>query len=153
MLSVRRAAQYLLAMLLLFSTSYAKDRNEVAKPSVVRLALKVPRIERAPTLEDFAGMKPAAFAASMVHAEKFIQSDPVDGNPASQETHAFLGYDQQNLYVVFVSIDTQPGLIRAHMTRRESCFDDDYVEITLDTYKDQRRGFIFWSSRAIVRVL
>jgi len=50
----------------------------------------------------------------MAHAEKFIQSDPVDGNPASQETHAFLGYDQQNLYIVFVSIDTQPGLI-AHI--------------------------------------
>jgi hypothetical protein len=142
----RIAAVSLLPMLVLLSSAYAKSPDEAIKPAIVRMALHVPRLERAPTLEDFAGMKPDAFAAKMAHAEKFIQSDPVDGNPASQETHGFLGYDQLNLYLVFISIDAQPGLIRAHMTRRESCFDDDFVEITLDTFKDQRRGFIFWSN-------
>jgi hypothetical protein len=149
-MTARHIVLYFLWAILLWSSASipvsAKDKPDVVKSAIARLALRVPRIERAPTLEDFAGMKADAFAATMAHAEKFIQSDPVDGNPASQETRAYLGYDQQNLYVVFVSMDKQPGLIRAHMTRRENAFDDDYVEITLDTFKDQRRGFIFWAN-------
>src|SRR5258708_10739522 len=39
--------------------------------------------------------------------------------------------------------DKEQGRIRAHMGRRENFFDDDYVEMMLDTFHDQRRAFVF----------
>src|SRR5437588_12796256 len=41
--------------------------------------------------------------------------------------------------------DSNPHAVRGHMTRREAVTppDDDYVELTLDTFHDQRHGFLF----------
>src|SRR5262249_52911346 len=88
-------------------------------------------------------MSPNVFARGMAKADGFIDSDPNDGTPVSQRTEAYLGYDEKNLYVVFLCFDTQPSQIRAQMGRRETVLADDTVEITLDTFRDQRRGFLF----------
>ncbi len=81
-------------------------------------------------------------ASQMVKVTGFIQRNPHDGQPASQPTEAYLGYDEKNLYVVFVCFD-QPGKVRARMSRREDIFSDDNVEIILDTFHDKRRGYAF----------
>lgn len=113
----------------------------------VKMVLTIPRIAQEPSLEEFVSMEPAGgVAATMAHAENFTQSDPIDGDPATQRTDAYLGYDLKNLYIVFVCRDTDPDKIRARMTRRENAFDDDFVEVTLDTFQDKRRGFIFLSN-------
>ena len=52
---------------------------------------------------------------------------------------AYLGYDEKNLYAVFVCFD-DPAKVRARMSRREDIFDDDTVEIMLDTFHDRRKG-------------
>ena len=36
--------------------------------------------------------------------------------------------------------------LSAQLAKRETVFDDDWVEISLDTYKDKRRGFLFASN-------
>ncbi len=81
-------------------------------------------------------------ASQMVKVTGFLQRNPHDGQPASQPTEAYLGYDEKNLYVVFVCFD-QPGKVRARMSRREDIFSDDNVEIILDTFHDKRRGYAF----------
>jgi hypothetical protein len=43
---------------------------------------------------------------------------------------------------VFVCFD-DPLRVRARMSRREDIFDDDTVEIMLDTYHDRRRAYVF----------
>ena len=78
----------------------------------------------------------------MVRVTGFMQRDPHDGQPASQPTEAYLGYDEKNLYVVFVCFD-EPGKVSAHMSRREDIFSDDNVEIILDTFHDKRRAYAF----------
>ena len=118
----------------------------VAPIAISRLVLDIPKLERSPTLEDFTGMKPDAFAGKMAHAGKFIQANPTDGAPSSQDTDAYLGYDARNLYVIFICWDKEPHKVRARMTRRENAFDDDFVDILLDTFHDQRRGFLFLSN-------
>jgi len=89
-------------------------------------------------------MQPEGEAAlAMAKVTKFVQRDPHDGEPVSQPTEAYLGYDDTNLYVVFVCHD-DPAKVRAHETRREG-FDgtDDDVAIMLDTFHDRRRAYEF----------
>ena len=84
-------------------------------------------------------------AAELQKVTDFIQNQPSDGKPATERTDAYLGYDESNLYVVLVCFDSHHA-VQANLTRREPStpFDsDDYVEIVLDTFQDQRHAFIF----------
>jgi hypothetical protein len=106
-------------------------------------AIVIPRLSRQPEISDFLTMKAAGEVASqMTRVSGFVQRDPHDGAPASQRTDAYLGYDEKNLYVVFVCFD-QPGQVRAHEARREDVGDDDTVEVMLDTFHDRRRAYVF----------
>jgi hypothetical protein len=106
-------------------------------------ALTIPRLSRPPVLEDFLGMQPEGeIALQMAKVTGFTQRNPHDGENVSEPTDAYLGYDQKNLYVVFVCFD-DPRQVRARMSRREDIFDDDQVEIILDTFHDRRRAYAF----------
>lgn len=78
----------------------------------------------------------------MAKVTGFTQRNPHDGESVSEPTEAYLGYDQKNLYVVFVCFD-DPRQVRARMSRREDIHDDDQVEIMLDTFHDRRRAYAF----------
>ena len=125
-------------------TAHAQDRQvppPAAQPGPP--ALTIPRLERAPALEDFLSMKPAGeIALRMAKVTGFTQRNPHDGETVSEPTDAYLGYDQKNLYVVFVCFD-DPKQVRARMSRREDIFDDDQVEVILDTFHDRRRAYAF----------
>jgi hypothetical protein len=111
-----------------------------AAPSVT-----IPRVTRAPKLEDFSDMVPQGAATELRHINSFIQRTPSDGQPATERTEAYFGYDQSNLYIVLVCWDSKHA-VRANLTRREPStpFDsDDYIEVTLDTFQDQRHAFVF----------
>ena len=83
-------------------------------------SITIPRISAEPTLADFAGMEPnSALALSMSKVEGLIQREPDDGEPASQHTEVYLGYDQEQVYAIFLAFDTQPNLIRANLSSRE----------------------------------
>ena len=88
-------------------------------------------------------MKPRGEAAlQMAKVTGFVQRNPHDGEKVSEETAAYLGYDQKNLYAVFVCFD-DPKKVRARMSRREDIYDDDNVEVMLDTFHDRRRAYAF----------
>jgi hypothetical protein len=105
--------------------------------------LTIPFLDSPPLLEDFLSMQPNSPAAEqMVKVSAFVQRNPHDGKPASQRTEAYLGYDRKNLYAVFVCFD-DPTKVRARRARREDIFDDDNVEIMIDSFHDQRRAYAF----------
>ena len=88
-------------------------------------------------------MKPKGeIAEQMVKVTGFTQRNPHDGEDVSEPTEAYLGYDQKNLYAVFICFD-DPKQVRARMSRREDIYDDDQVEIILDTFHDRRRAYMF----------
>ena len=125
-----------------------KDPNvqPAPKAETVAPALTIPRLQRAPTLDDFLTMQPQGEAArQMAKVTGFTQRNPHDGEPVTEPTAAYLGYDQKNLYVVFVCFD-DPRQVRARMSRREDIFDDDQVELILDTFHDRRRAYAFQST-------
>jgi hypothetical protein len=106
-------------------------------------SLTIPRLQHPPALEEFLSMQPRGETAQeMAKVSGFTQRTPYDGQSVSEPTDAYLGYDQKNLYVVFVCFD-DPRKIRARMSRREDVYDDDQVEIILDTFHDLRRAYAF----------
>lgn len=86
---------------------------------------------------------PPNWQGKLAKVDRFTQRVPSDGAPVSQRTEAYLGYDDKNLYTIFICFDTEPQKLRARLSRREDIFDDDTVEIILDTFHDQRHAYAF----------
>lgn len=132
----------LLPVILLLAAGNLAAANLSPSPSAT-----IPRVSRPPALEDYAEMEPNHEAdGAMAKVEGFIQREPSDGQPASQRTEVYLGYDAKNFYAVFVCFDTDPGSIRARRVPRESTSGDDLVELWLDTFSDRRRAYLFRSN-------
>lgn len=105
--------------------------------------ITIPRLTAAPSLDDFLAMEPNSDAArQMLKVTGFVQRYPHGGAPVSHRTEAYLGYDAKQFYAVFVCFD-DPAKVRAHLGRREDIYDDDQVEIMLDTFQDRRRAYAF----------
>jgi hypothetical protein len=101
--------------------------------------LKIPRVSRAPKLEDYIKGTPREAEAVVTD---FRQYDPHDGDPITQPTTAFVSYDAKNLYVGWVCKD-DPAQIRAHMLKRDNLLTEDRVSISLDTFNDHHRSIFF----------
>jgi hypothetical protein len=105
---------------------------------------KVPVLGRAIHLSDFLGMKPKEeLRGQLTEIDGFVQSSPNDGRGATQKTVAWVGHTASTFYVVFACYDTNPGLIRTHMARRENILTDDTVQVLVDPFQDRRRGILF----------
>ena len=83
----------------------------------------------------------------MARVEGFVQREPDNGMPASQDTTVYLAYDNRNLYAVFLAFDDEPELVRANLAPRENVIDDDFVAVLIDTFNDQRNGYGFGPRR------
>src|SRR6266702_3949514 len=69
-------------------------------PDAAKIPLsRIPRVQRAPKLEDFLENRPRETELAV---SDFRQNIPGDGTPASESTTAYLSYDDKNLYAVFV---------------------------------------------------
>jgi hypothetical protein len=105
-------------------------------------ALRIPRAATPPKIEDYLGGRPTGAAAEVTG---FRQREPRDGAPASRATTAYLSYDGENLYVAFVCKD-DPSKVRARLAKREAVGGDDLVAVYLDTYRDRRRAYMFFTN-------
>jgi hypothetical protein len=103
---------------------------------------KIPRVHRAPQLEDFLENHPREAELTVTD---FRQNTPGDGTPATEATTAYLSYDDKNLYAVFVCHD-EAGEVRAHLSKREASDQDDGVGVLLDTFRDFHRAYFFYSN-------
>ncbi|MEK7404188.1 MAG: DUF5916 domain-containing protein [Acidobacteriota bacterium] len=111
-------------------------------PGAERPKLAIPKTSRAPRLQEYLpGGNPSVGAL----VSGFRQRKPGDGEPVTQETSAWLSYDDRNLYVIFVCKD-EPGQVRARMSKREDIDSDDSVALILDTFHDRQRAYAFASN-------
>jgi hypothetical protein len=85
----------------------------------------------------------SAWLAQATRLKGFTQSSPREGARATEKTVVYLGYDTENLYVVFYCYDSDPSQIRANYSPRDDIQADDYVGIILDTFSDGRRAYKF----------
>src|SRR5581483_6398574 len=136
-LACRAAALVLAVLWLVTGSSFASAEPEFGH-------VVIPRLSSPPKLDDFLSMGPSdLWRGKMARISGFTQRIPSDGQPSTQRTDVYLGYNEKNLYAIFVCFDTDPGKLRARLSRREDIFDDDSVEIMLDTFNDHRRAYAF----------
>jgi len=108
----------------------------------VRLA--VPRVTRAPQRADFESMELLDAPLGMRRVEGFVQRFPNDGEPVSERTVVYVGYDQDFFYVAFLCFDRERARIGAHMLPRDAFpNDEDTVSVQIDTFRDLKHAYGF----------
>lgn len=82
----------------------------------------------------------------------FRQSEPAEGEPATEDTEVRVLYDGEYLYIGVRAFDSEPGRIVGRQLERDSPLGfgrfgpsggDDAVEIILDTFHDRRNAYYF----------
>jgi len=77
-------------------------------------------------------------------ASDFRQQEPTEGAPQSEKTEVRVLYDEKNLYVGIRAFDSEANHINAReLVRDASFYNDDKIEVLLDTYNDRRNAFRF----------
>ena len=130
----------ILSCLLMLQLASAAFAQSSAPPLQTPQTVDIPRVSAPPRIEDYLGGVPRPDEVAIT---TFIQREPGDGVPASQQTEAYLSYDATNLYVIFVARDSDPNQVRATLTKREGFGNDDFVGIILDTFHDKRHSYLF----------
>ena len=114
--------------------------SNIIVPPEKRLPINIPKFESSPVidgkLDDEIWKKGAVF-------KDFIQIQPGDNIAPSKATIAYAGYDEKYLYIGFHAFE-DPTLLRATIAKRDDVSADDNVRVTLDTFNDQRRAYVFF---------
>jgi len=76
-------------------------------------------------------------------ATDFFQYNPVNGDPAGEETFVRVVYDGHNLYFGFLMRDSLPAKIWAELAPRNEFENNDSITVILDTYNDKRTSVEF----------
>lgn len=75
--------------------------------------------------------------------KEFLQRDPEEGAAASEETHVWVAFDQENLYIAARMYDSKPEQIDRSLMRRDGEMNSDWFYLYLDPYNDDRTGYYF----------
>jgi hypothetical protein len=77
-------------------------------------------------------------------ASGFIQNDPREGEPASEDTEVRILYDANNLYVGVLARDRDPtAILTSELAKDFNRASGDDFEIVVDTFHDGRNGYMF----------
>jgi hypothetical protein len=114
-------------------------KGTIALPPEKAQPFKVPRFEKAPTID---GKLDDEVWKTAIVLKDFYQTQPGDNIPPSKETRVYIGYDPKFIYLGFHCFD-EPGKVRANIPKRDNIWDDDYVGILFDTFNDQRKAYEF----------
>lgn len=80
----------------------------------------------------------------------FMQMDPYEFEPPSQQTAFKILFDDNNLYVAIRAFDAEPDKIEKRLSRRDG-FEGDWAAISFDSYNDDLTGFGFAVTAAGVK--
>lgn len=109
----------------------AQDRSKV---------LEIKRTDRPPRID---GLLDDDCWQNLQPVSGFVQYNPVNGAPASEETYVWAAYDDRYLYFAFLMKDSHPERIWAELTPRNEFENNDSIQVILDTYNDKRTSISF----------
>lgn len=114
----------------------------VASPGGDRFILRAVSVDRAPRID---GLLNDEVWKTAPAARSFIQKQPDEGLPASEDTEVRVLYTRDRLFIGVMCHDSQPERIIANIKRRDSedILQNDHIRIMLDTFHDRRNGYIF----------
>ena len=85
-----------------------------------------------------------AFWADAEKADRFLQSEPMEGAEPSERTEISVVYNSTHLYIGAILYDSDPsGILGFQKQRDASLSTDDRFMIVLDTFQDGRTGYFF----------
>src|SRR5436190_4504480 len=106
--------------------------------------LTIPRVAHPPDIAEFLTMTAADEAGGMRRIEGFVQRFPNDAQPVTERTVVYVGYDAEQLYVLFECFDREPDKVGAHLVGRDLLpNDDDSVAVHIDTFRDLKHAYGF----------
>ena len=74
---------------------------------------------------------------------EFVQRQPADGAPATEDTEVFLAYDSSQIYLAFHVKYQDLGVMRANRVDRDQTGRDDTIAAYFDPFLDQQRAYVF----------
>ena len=130
-----------LVAMALFMAASSPDSTLVYDGSAGQIDIETPTLMGAAIDVDGRLDEPDWDRAAVLHS--FTQYDPVEGVPATQNTEARVFVTEDAVYVG-IRAQAPRDQIRASISERDEIVRrDDYIQIVLDTFSDQRRGFVF----------
>ncbi len=125
----------------------AQDRA-LASPDL-RRTLKAVETTEPPTID---GLLDEALWQRAEPATGFVQSDPIEGQPATEQTEVRVAFDKDFLYIAARCLDSDPSSIIVNEIRKDFVpREQDAFEVLLDTFLDRRNGFVFSTNAAGAR--
>jgi hypothetical protein len=113
---------------------------------------EAPRIARAEAPEIDGDLSDPAWAKAAVLLE-FYQVVPVEGGAPSQQTRAYVMYDEKYLYVGVYNYDDEPEKIVHRLMERDARLqDEDAVRVFIDSFGTFRDGYFFGTNANGARV-
>jgi hypothetical protein len=85
-------------------------------------------------------------------ATGFVQRDPDNGNPMTEETRIQVAYDDRYLYVAVACDDKEPVLVAAGLSRRDEMGATDFITVGFDARHDHQTAFAFQTNPSAVQV-
>jgi hypothetical protein len=103
------------------------------------------RATRLPLAITFDGVLDERFYREIQPFGEFIQQDPFEGAPATDQTEVWVFFDDANLYVSARLSESEPSRRVANEMRRDSfnLYNNDHFSVSLDTFYDRRNGYGF----------
>jgi len=82
----------------------------------------------------------------------FVQSDPMEGEPATEPTKVWVAFDTNTLYIAAYCYDEKPDELVLNDIREDfTPGSQDSFEVILDTFADRRNAFVFITNPAGAR--
>ena len=109
-----------------------------------RPSVRAYHVDTPPTLD---GLVNEPIWTAMQPATGFVQQEPNNGEPSTEQTEVRIAFDDDNLYLGVICLDSQPDNIVVTQNRRDGSLENtDSVEILFDTFNDKQNGVIFGTS-------
>lgn len=128
---------------LILSALFAQADTLVFSGRELQLDVSPPRVEEPQIKID--GRLDDASWGNAAALTGFTQYEPVEGLPSTEDTEVRVLYSPDAIYFGIKAYDLRPDLILARLGERDrAIFGDDWVRIVLDTFDDQRQGYVFY---------
>ncbi len=139
-----------LFFIFIFSSNAQESEGSGPAPEIVpkKIYVTAPVNENEPPAID--GLLNDPVWSTVEWAGDYIENQPDENTPPSQQTKFKIVYDSKFLYIGVRCIDNEPDKIVKRMSRRDG-FDGDWVEFNIDSYHDKRTAFSFTVTAAGVK--
>lgn len=89
-----------------------------------------------------------AIYSRIAPASGFIQQEPSEGALATEQTEAWIFFDDKNIYVSARCLDSHPERMVMNELRRDhfNLFDNENFGVAIDTFHDKRNGYMFYTT-------